>query len=455
MTQPAGRRRVPNTRLRGLLSEAQMTHETLARAVNAVGAESGARLSYNRTSVAHWLAGSIPRPAVQLYVREALARRLGRAVGGEEAGFGSERPAARQTSRCAQGGGRGLIDSLVQDCTRLLWDRGEERPFSAGTTHGWSLPPGAARTGDEAREFQELERFFASSIDAFGGHHARSALLAFITHDVTRLYRSQHHQAGRDAVLRGAARLAYLGARMSGDVGRHGTAQLCLQHAVALASAAGDPLTGALALRGISQQAVLLGHVGFAVRAAQAAEAAGLAEAPAHARAFLLAQSAAAHAAARDRQLALSTLEAAERAYEREPAPVKPVNGAAAQATWVPGPFDSYPRAGLDYQRGQVLQALGDRRGALAALRSSLRLRAPGDRRGSVLTQYQLAVALLEVGRLDECCAAAETALITASGLHSCQARRALVHLMGALAPYRRSASVRSLLERAREGGAM
>ncbi|ARF72642.1 hypothetical protein B7C62_10410 [Kitasatospora albolonga] len=72
--------RTPNQALRFLLSEAGWSGARLAREVNALGAEQGTPLSYDRTSVAHWLAGSRPRRPVPALVAEALSRRLGRAV---------------------------------------------------------------------------------------------------------------------------------------------------------------------------------------------------------------------------------------------------------------------------------------------------------------------------------------------------------------------------------------
>src|SRR5919198_5845824 len=72
--------REPNQRLRALLAEAGWTGQGLARAVNAVGAESGQRLRYTRASVAHWLAGVRPRPPVPELIAEAFSRRLGRPI---------------------------------------------------------------------------------------------------------------------------------------------------------------------------------------------------------------------------------------------------------------------------------------------------------------------------------------------------------------------------------------
>ncbi|NJQ17646.1 hypothetical protein HCN52_22585, partial [Streptomyces bohaiensis] len=87
-------RRHPNERLRALLREADWTQEALARAVNALGAEIGCPLRYDRTAVAHWLSGTQPRtPAPQL-AAEALSRRIGRPVSPQAAGFTAPAPEA-------------------------------------------------------------------------------------------------------------------------------------------------------------------------------------------------------------------------------------------------------------------------------------------------------------------------------------------------------------------------
>jgi tetratricopeptide (TPR) repeat protein len=193
----------------------------------------------------------------------------------------------------------------------------------------------------------------------------------------------------------------------------------------------------------MSERACSLGHVGAAVQAARGAEAVGLAGAPRHTRAFVLAQSGVAHAAAGNRRDALTALSTAERALE----------GAAHSGSEDPrpGPFDSYPRAALLYQQGQTLRALGDLQGALRAWRTSLDLRADSDCRGQMLTHCQMAGALLAAGELEESCSATGAAVDLAVALHSEQARNALKRLTRELVPYRRSAAVRHLMHRIRQ----
>ncbi|MQS09574.1 hypothetical protein FNX48_021080, partial [Streptomyces sp. IF17] len=95
-------RRMPNERLRSLLDEADWTQEALARSVNAIGSEIGCPLRYDRTAVAHWLAGTLPREPVPELAAEALSRRIGRPVTPEAAGFGTA--AARSPARATASG---------------------------------------------------------------------------------------------------------------------------------------------------------------------------------------------------------------------------------------------------------------------------------------------------------------------------------------------------------------
>ncbi|WP_331717365.1 hypothetical protein [Streptomyces malaysiensis] len=55
--------------------------------MNAAGRELGLRLHYDKTSVSHWLAGSVPKPEARPAVTEALSRLLGRPVTCGEIGW--------------------------------------------------------------------------------------------------------------------------------------------------------------------------------------------------------------------------------------------------------------------------------------------------------------------------------------------------------------------------------
>lgn len=58
----ARRVRTPNEALAGLIREGGIGNSQLARAMNRAGAELGVTLQYDKSSVSHWLAGSMPKP---------------------------------------------------------------------------------------------------------------------------------------------------------------------------------------------------------------------------------------------------------------------------------------------------------------------------------------------------------------------------------------------------------
>ncbi|MDG4865914.1 helix-turn-helix domain-containing protein, partial [Streptomyces sp. T-3] len=80
-------RKLPNDRLRALMAEAGLSGAELARVVNALGAELGFSVSYDRSTVSHWLTGTRPRPPAGQLLAGVFSRRLERAVGGFELGL--------------------------------------------------------------------------------------------------------------------------------------------------------------------------------------------------------------------------------------------------------------------------------------------------------------------------------------------------------------------------------
>jgi tetratricopeptide (TPR) repeat protein len=180
-----------------------------------------------------------------------------------------------------------------------------------------------------------------------------------------------------------------------------------------------------------------MGHPRHALALAEAAvEAAGPHADPA-VRAYVLAQRALALARTGDRRRTTLDLVEAERCHER--------GGEAA-----PGYFARYPRAGLDYQRGEALSALGDTAGAVAAFTASLGGRPDDPRRRTALTRARLADVLLGAGRLDEACSHWAAFLDAYPHLRCAPAEAAVAQLRSALRPYRRASAAAALLAAAR-----
>jgi tetratricopeptide (TPR) repeat protein len=237
-------------------------------------------------------------------------------------------------------------------------------------------------------------------------------------------------------IVTATSHLTHLLARMTADAGHQGLAQIYYETALELARVAGDRAAYAVALRAISAQAMQLGHHQNALAMADAALESVGPRVSGTTMAFLLSQQAVSCAQDGQRRAALTSLTAAETHLE--------------QASSTPGPFTSYPRAGLEYQRAQTLLALGLRTDALVALRESARLRAPERRRTSALTEFRMAEVLLAMGHLEEACAHLDRFLEQGPLLRSAQIDHAVAKLQGALRPYLRQRRALAVWERAR-----
>ncbi|MGD3109935.1 hypothetical protein [Streptomyces sp. YGL11-2] len=442
--------RHPNLRLAALLSETNWSAGKLARAVNGLGAAQGLRLRYDRTSVAHWLAGSRPRPPVPHLVAETFSRHLGRPISAEETGL-SRRPASgaplparpekanavhQLLTLCRQETDperRGfLVRSLYSLSDRPLpaWDPSPPR-------HGSEPPPPPRQTvvPADAETLQELTHTFEYLSERHGGTHVRLALICYLAGSTRPLLAGPAPRSLHRDLLTGTAQLTHLLATMTADAGHPGLAQRYFHIALALSRQAAHRVLYAITLRAMSRHALQLGYHSHAGDLARAAvHTAGPRAFPA-AKAYLLAQRAVIHAHERRPRLALADLAAAERHHE--------------QATSPAGPFSSYARPSLNYQQAHTLQLLGDRESALVSLRAATH-RDPDRRRSYALTQARLAETLLEAGHLEAACSHWHTFLDHYPHLHSAQVERALGRLREDLRCFPRQPRATALRERAR-----
>jgi len=435
------RTRDRNRQLEALITASGVTHDALARQVNRIGAEAGQALHYDRSAVAHWLSGVRPRDAVPHYIAEALARCLHRAVALADLGFGEAALPAGMTDTVEDVAeiGRAHVDrrqftrSAAYSLAALSlphWAEIDERGRLAATSAG-------SRIGDsDVQAVIDMSDMFSLADDRYGGGHARAAVHAYIAHDVTAFLRADACEAVRHRMHAAAADLIYLAGFMAWDDEDHVLAQRCYLTAGKLAAKADDPLTYCHALRGLSIQALHLGHHHSALNLAETAYDAGRARAQPRTRAFLLGQIAAAAAADGDRHLALSQLTETERHLER--------------ALSGPTVFGSYHRAALDYQRGQILASLGDFRGAGRAYTASLRNRPEDERRSRAMTLAPLAEVQLREGHLDQACTTWQTFLDDAVQLHSARVREAAERAGELLRPHRNHPAAAAAIRRAR-----
>ncbi|MET7638397.1 hypothetical protein [Streptomyces sp. NPDC005438] len=468
-----------NTALRALLAESDWTQEALARALTRLGAESGMRLRYDRTSIAHWLRGSRPRPAVQQLLAEAFSRRLGRRVTVPELGMGGSEPPGATRRLTPVDHLRPLTAPLVGpaptgspqpapyrlDRLRPLTaprpahppgrsPRGTSGPPSEGSGRA-DAPPSAPRSPHrrsprapvpssrggrapgagpaEVASVRAQARFFTQQVERYGGGTVRVPLAA----SLEGLGRSLRNGQGpyREPLLAGAARLSYLLARVYADEERQGLAQSAFLTASELAAAGEDADLVALSHRALSSQAHQLGHHRQALALAESACRAAPESATGCERAFLYAGLAVAQASTRQAVAARRSLERAEEQLLRAQLP----DGGEGE------PVGDYREAALRFQSGRVRATLGDHEGAVTDLRASLDSRPTGEHRARALTHAALAELLLQQRELEAACASWHEFLREGGQIRSGAARRAHARIGTLLRPFVREPCVREL----------
>ncbi|WP_066946188.1 hypothetical protein [Streptomyces lushanensis] len=447
-------RHQPNRLLAALLNEARWSPAELARAVNELGAAQGVHLRYDRTSIAHWLTGSRPRPPIPDLVASAFSRRSGRLVTTEETGLAeTEQDTGDFLGDGPEAGG--VMDRLAAlaradtDPTRRALLARSAYDLAAAAPAWSRVPPAAARPGapgsrttgsratpEDVQRLRWMTQVFADLMERHGGAHARSALTAYLAEDTSRLLAAPARPALRRDLFTNAAQLTHVLARMSMDAGHPSLAQHYFGTALGLAREADDRRLFAVTLRAMSLQALFLGFHEQARRLAEAAVDTAGPRTDRATRAFLLSQRALMHAHAELRRSAMSDLAAAETQHDR--------------ATGVPGPFTSYPRAGLDYQRGRTLLVLGDQTQAARALTVSAEARGDDRHRSIALSRARLAATLLALGHLEESCTHWHTFLDHYPSLRSTPADQALRHLRRSLRGFRHQPHAAAVLHRAR-----
>ncbi|WP_042375564.1 hypothetical protein [Streptacidiphilus neutrinimicus] len=437
--------RHPNARLRALAQEAGWSGAALARAVNRAGAEIGLTLRYDRTSVAHWMAGTRPPAAVASVVAEALARQLGRPLQLAEVGFVADLP--RGSAGAGAGAGENVPPSrtALRDLTELDTVQPRTRPYRLGAPTHFCLaaprataarpaPGSGAAAADRVtvahvRAAQDMLRTFTTVDSAFGGGHSRAALTGFLRSSVAEWLAAPAAPRARRELLLVSSALACLAGSMCFDEQRHGVAQAYYQAATLLAAEAYDAPGQAAALCALSVQAQELGHRAHALELAEAASA-QRSRLPTWLAAAVTGQLAVAAAARGERRRALTVLQRSSELLGRSEG------------------SGEYHRAAHEHHESQVLSALGDRAGAVAALRRSLQLRPPDERRTRAVGAARLGELLLDGGSLDQACTAWHAFLDDYPLLRSARADRAVRTLRSRLRPFRATTSGRGVLAR-------
>ncbi|MFE0423489.1 tetratricopeptide repeat protein, partial [Streptomyces sp. NPDC058953] len=326
-----------------LFRETGWTERQMAQAVNRIGTERGTPTKYQQPSAHQWLKGCIPKTTTQPLILEALARRLGRPVTHDQAGF----PARPDQSESY---------SLLEDLIDLGRQDMERRNFLGVSIFAAAMPVPAWAEAVERRESvrsgatqrvgmsdvelvgKMTEQLFAT-FNSFGGRYTRPMAATFMVDFVAPYLRLDGPPDVQRKMLSAAAYLCYNIGWMAVDEGVHGLAQRWYVKGLELAQAGGDRKWYSYILRGLSGQAVDLEHASDAVRFANSAAASSPETTP-RLKAFMLGQQAHSFAVAGERTAALRTIRETERQIEKAESP--------------PGPFGGYDPSVVAYHASQV-----------------------------------------------------------------------------------------------------
>ncbi|MBC9713271.1 hypothetical protein H9Y04_11900 [Streptomyces sp. TRM66268-LWL] len=389
----------------------------------------------DRTSVAHWPRGTVPRAPVPRLLTEAFSRRLERPVSGADLGLADVQGPLPGPAGTPQA-------TTFADLCRALSDPDQLAGLLAlpYRTRPDPLPTGLSRVSPASAPpvhhdlatgtLRATLRSFSRQMEVYGGGFGRSALIALLGQSVL----PTMSRMGAGAALGETARLVHLLGRMLDDGQARGLAQHCFEATYTLAGAAGDRAVQVIALRTLSAQAHALDQRDLALHLGSAAAAHAGDAVPPAVRGYVQAQLALSLARVGRRKEALRALTAAERHHER------------GRAACEEDPFAAYPEADLLFQRAEALRELGDLKGAVRTLESSLAQRKPADRRASALSHLRQAELTLEQGDVERCCAQTVKALGLFGDLHSSVARARWAALRLRLRRYAATPQVQAVL---------
>ena len=447
-----------NRALRTLLAEAGWSGADLVRAVNAAGREVGARLRYQRSSAAQWLAGVQPRPPAPDLIAEVLGRRLGRLIVPAEAGLRGSGPArvegrsARHASSAfewqqsaelslAQGpdrdglGGAGGVFAARELDVPWFGQSAFSAPQSDDAEFGGEQARRRAVTRQDVLGAESVLEAYSRADHAYGGGHSRHALAQHLSHTIAPLLGVPAPANVRRDLLVVAAKMAYLCGFMHFDDTLNASAQQYYRISLRLADEADDRVGYATALRGLSVQAESLGHHTLGAQLAQAAVDVGWHAAPVPVRAFLSGQLAVATAAIGEHVASLGHFRRTERLLDRANSNTDAVG--------------AFHEASLEYQYATLAVYQGAPMVAIDAFKRSLRARPDAERRSRALTLARTAELFLDGGRLESACEQWDRFLDDQPGLASRRVDEALGTMRARLMPFSRNAVAAALLERA------
>ncbi|WP_428814757.1 regulator [Streptomyces albus subsp. chlorinus] len=297
--------------------------------------------------------------------------------------------------------------------------------------------PGQRVTGGDVAALRSVCELFRALDHAYGGGHARQALVRYLEHEAEPMLRGVYgEQLGR-RLFGAAADLTRLAGWTSYDIAAHGLAQRYFVQALRLTQAAGDRAFGAYVLVTMSRQAVYLGHGREAVQLARVAQQGVGTSVPPAVQALLHAAEARGHGVLGEVRACTASLARAERALE-----------AARPSEDVPAWARFFDEAQLADEFGHCHRDLQQYRAAAQHAERSLQLRGAGYARSRLFCRVVLATARLGLGEIEQACQLAAEAAHQAAEMRSVRAHEYVRDFERRLEPYRDAAAVRQYREK-------
>jgi len=434
-----------NEKLAAVIAESSLSHAQVASAFVRVALEANARefATVGRSHVSHWVGGSSPSGCGPAFLAEALSRRLGRTVTLDEIGLArADGPASIQpawdvdTLAALADLGRGDVDVTRRSVLGAAAYSAAALTVPAGPWWDQMIQRGRDRAPRGSRlvgrgdleAVKETGRLLSEIDQRRGGGHARTAVVQYLTSDISRYLRGTYADDHlRREMFSTAGELAYLAGWMAFDNAEHSLAQHYFSVAVKLAAEADDPPLAGHILRAMAHQALDLGHRTQALDLA-AASTAGKRSTTASPRERALTGVVHARALAatgRTREAAAALLEA-----ERDLASATPDGE--------PGRVYFFGEASLAHETARTLREMGDLSGAAREFRRSVRTRkADAFARTHVVTLGYLGSTLAGLGNVEEACGTWSDALTAMDGIHSGRARQVVLDMRSELAAFR------------------
>ncbi|MEO3763472.1 regulator [Streptomyces sp. B8F3] len=306
---------------------------------------------------------------------------------------------------------------------------------------GWGGPgaraPGQRVTQGDIGAMRSVAEMFRALDNAYGGGHARQALVRYLEHEVEPMLRGTYNEATGRRLFAAAADLTRLAGWTSYDIAAHGLAQRYFVQALRLAQASGDRAYGSYVLVTMSRQAVYLGHGREAVQLTRVAQQGVGGGAPPVVQALLHAAEARGHGLLGEVRACTTSLARAERALES----ARPGEEAPHWARF----FDE---AQLADEFGHCYRDLQQYRAAAQHAERSLQYRAAGFARSRVFCRLVLATARLGLGEVEQACVLGAEAAQQAAEMRSARAAEYVRDFERRLEPYRDAPPVRAYRER-------